>query len=221
MKSHSSSLEDDQAASAYEKIVGERKPKPAPVRPSGPGFVVREARARRAAAGARVRGAAAGPVAYYEEEPVAEANRRRGAPAPRRPLPPSLPSSTRRPSRSRPRPRPRPSRPRSPAPSRPSSPIRRRRQRPRRRRLRRAPWRRRPRRTAPPRPARVRPCPADAHPSPAYRPGPPRAPGAQPSAPMAAAHPGQPGKPPSDPARCARRRPRPSSSRVRSCRSAA
>ncbi|HSD22593.1 MAG TPA: translation initiation factor IF-2 [Anaeromyxobacter sp.] len=42
VKSHSSSLEDDQAASAYEKIVGERKPKPAPVRPTGPGFVVRK-----------------------------------------------------------------------------------------------------------------------------------------------------------------------------------
>src|SRR6266540_909516 len=42
VKSHSSSLEDDQAASAFEKIVGEKKPKPAPVRPSGPGFVVRK-----------------------------------------------------------------------------------------------------------------------------------------------------------------------------------
>src|SRR5512138_2226961 len=42
VKSHSSSLEDDQAQSAYERIVGERKPKPAPARPSGPGFVVRK-----------------------------------------------------------------------------------------------------------------------------------------------------------------------------------
>ena len=41
VKSHSSSLEDDQAASAYEKILGERKPKPAPARPAG------EARKRR------------------------------------------------------------------------------------------------------------------------------------------------------------------------------
>src|SRR5512138_3276272 len=41
VKSHSSSLEDDQAQSALDKILGERKPKPAPVRPSGPGFVVR------------------------------------------------------------------------------------------------------------------------------------------------------------------------------------
>ena len=42
VKSHSSSLEDDQAAAALEKIVGERKPKPAPVKPAGPGFVVRK-----------------------------------------------------------------------------------------------------------------------------------------------------------------------------------
>jgi len=42
VKSHSSSLEDDQATSALERILNERKPKPAPVRPSGPGFVVRK-----------------------------------------------------------------------------------------------------------------------------------------------------------------------------------
>ena len=42
VKSHSSSLEDDQAATAFEKIMGERKPKPVPVKPSGPGFVVRK-----------------------------------------------------------------------------------------------------------------------------------------------------------------------------------
>jgi translation initiation factor IF-2 len=42
VKSHSSSLEDDQAATALEKIVGERKPKPAPVKAAGPGFVVRK-----------------------------------------------------------------------------------------------------------------------------------------------------------------------------------
>jgi translation initiation factor IF-2 len=41
VKSHSSSLEDDQAQSALERIVAERKPKSAPVRSSGPGFVVR------------------------------------------------------------------------------------------------------------------------------------------------------------------------------------
>ncbi|BDG08319.1 translation initiation factor IF-2 [Anaeromyxobacter paludicola] len=42
VKSHSSSLEDDQASTAFERIVGERKPKPAPVRHAGPGFVVRK-----------------------------------------------------------------------------------------------------------------------------------------------------------------------------------
>src|SRR5574341_950640 len=42
VKSHSSSLDDDQAQSALEKIVGERKPKAAPVRSAGPGFVVRK-----------------------------------------------------------------------------------------------------------------------------------------------------------------------------------
>ena len=42
VKSHSSSLEDDQAATAFEKIVGEKKPKPPPAKPTGPGFVVRK-----------------------------------------------------------------------------------------------------------------------------------------------------------------------------------
>jgi len=42
VKSHSSSLEDDQAQAAFEKISGEKKPKPAPVRHAGPGFVVRK-----------------------------------------------------------------------------------------------------------------------------------------------------------------------------------
>src|SRR5512141_63987 len=42
VKSHSSSLEDDQATAAFEKIIGEKKPKPAPAKPSGPGFVVRK-----------------------------------------------------------------------------------------------------------------------------------------------------------------------------------
>ncbi len=41
VKSHSSSLEDDQAQTAYERILGERKPKPPPARSPGPGFVVR------------------------------------------------------------------------------------------------------------------------------------------------------------------------------------
>jgi translation initiation factor IF-2 len=42
VKSHSSSLEDDQAQAAFEKIVGERRPKPAAPKPAGPGFVVRK-----------------------------------------------------------------------------------------------------------------------------------------------------------------------------------
>jgi translation initiation factor IF-2 len=42
VKSHSSSLEDDQAQAALDKILGEKKPKPAPVRATGPGFVVRK-----------------------------------------------------------------------------------------------------------------------------------------------------------------------------------
>src|SRR3990172_7106746 len=42
VKSHSSSLEDDQAAAAFDRILGERKPKPPPARPTGPGFVVRK-----------------------------------------------------------------------------------------------------------------------------------------------------------------------------------
>jgi translation initiation factor IF-2 len=41
VKSHSSSLEDDQAQSALEKILAEKKPKAAPARATGPGFVVR------------------------------------------------------------------------------------------------------------------------------------------------------------------------------------
>jgi translation initiation factor IF-2 len=42
VKSHSSTLEDDQAQSAYERILAEKKPRPAPAKPSGPGFVVRK-----------------------------------------------------------------------------------------------------------------------------------------------------------------------------------
>ncbi|MEY2668255.1 MAG: hypothetical protein RJA59_893, partial [Pseudomonadota bacterium] len=42
VKSHSSSLEEDQSQSAYERIVAEKKPKAAAPRPSGPGFVVRK-----------------------------------------------------------------------------------------------------------------------------------------------------------------------------------
>src|SRR5512136_2505854 len=55
VKSHSSSLEEDQSQSAYERIVAEKKPKAAAPRPTGPGFVVRK-RAHVEPAPARVRG---------------------------------------------------------------------------------------------------------------------------------------------------------------------
>ena len=42
VKSHSSSLDDDQAQAAFEKIVGEKKPKAPAPRAAGPGFVVRK-----------------------------------------------------------------------------------------------------------------------------------------------------------------------------------
>src|SRR5512137_1888421 len=42
VKSHSSSLEEDQSQSAYERIVAAKKPKAPTVRPTGPGFVVRK-----------------------------------------------------------------------------------------------------------------------------------------------------------------------------------
>src|SRR6266568_7006038 len=64
VKSHSSSLEDDQAATAFEKIMGEKKPKPAPVRHTGPGFVVRKR--------AHVEPPVAAPPAYLEQAPEPE-----------------------------------------------------------------------------------------------------------------------------------------------------
>jgi translation initiation factor IF-2 len=42
VKSHSSSLEEDQSQSAYERILAEKKPKAPAPRPTGPGFVVRK-----------------------------------------------------------------------------------------------------------------------------------------------------------------------------------
>src|SRR5512135_3096117 len=66
VKSHSSSLEDDQAQSALERILAERKPKPAPARAVGPGFVVRK-RAHVEPAPAPVAPVAAPPE--LEEEP--------------------------------------------------------------------------------------------------------------------------------------------------------
>ncbi len=69
VKSHSSSLEDDQAQSAFERIIGEKKPKPAPVRPAGPGFVVR----KRAHTEPPPAAAAPAPSPAYAPEPESEA----------------------------------------------------------------------------------------------------------------------------------------------------
>jgi translation initiation factor IF-2 len=69
VKSHSSSLEDDQAHSAFERIMGEKKPKPAPVRPTGPGFVVR----KRAHTEPPTVIAPAPPLPAYAPEPEVEA----------------------------------------------------------------------------------------------------------------------------------------------------
>jgi translation initiation factor IF-2 len=75
VKSHSSSLEDDQAQAAFEKIVGERRPKPAAPKPTGPGFVVRK-RAHTEPAPAPVPAAAApepaAPVAAAPPPPAEE-----------------------------------------------------------------------------------------------------------------------------------------------------
>src|SRR5512137_828408 len=72
VKSHSSSLEDDQAQAAFEKISGEKKPKPAPVRHAGPGFVVRKRAHVEPAAPTPppVEHAAQEPAALEEEAPL-------------------------------------------------------------------------------------------------------------------------------------------------------
>src|SRR5512137_172551 len=66
VKSHSSSLEEDQCQSAYERIVAERKPKAPAPRPTGPGFVVRKR--------AHVEPAPAAPPPVEEEYASAEAD---------------------------------------------------------------------------------------------------------------------------------------------------
>jgi translation initiation factor IF-2 len=71
VKSHSSSLEDDQAHSAYEKIIAEKKPKPAPVRSTGPGFVVRK-KAHEVAPPPVAAAPEFEPEPVYEQEPVYE-----------------------------------------------------------------------------------------------------------------------------------------------------
>jgi translation initiation factor IF-2 len=72
VKSHSSSLDDDQAQSAFEKIVGERKPKPVPVRATGPGFVVRKKAHVEVAPEPVPAPVAVAAPPVHEEKPVAE-----------------------------------------------------------------------------------------------------------------------------------------------------
>ncbi len=84
VKSHSSSLEDDQAATALEKILGERKPKAAPVKASGPGFVVRK-RAHVEPPPAPIVVQAAPPAPAFEPAPEPEWTE---PPAPVEPQPP-------------------------------------------------------------------------------------------------------------------------------------
>ncbi|MBS2030253.1 MAG: translation initiation factor IF-2 [Deltaproteobacteria bacterium] len=76
VKSHSSSLEDDQALTAVEKIVAKRKPKAAPAPVKAAGFVVR----RRPADAAPVREAA--PAVEAHAEPVEERAEAQPEPAP-------------------------------------------------------------------------------------------------------------------------------------------
>jgi translation initiation factor IF-2 len=194
VKSHSSSLEDDQAASAYEKIVGERKPKPAPVRPTGPGFVVRKK--------AHVEPPPPPPPleeypleeAAAPEEPVAEApefdESVEQAPAVEGIADEAAPSEA-EPSEAAPSPsapvEPPPAAPVAPgaAPVAPAAPVA---------------------HPPPARPAAAAPAPGAAHrpAAPGMRPATPsapRAPGAHPPSMAAAPHgqPGQPAKPPVDP----------------------
>src|SRR5512137_1462890 len=72
VKSHSSSLEEDQSQSAYERIVAEKKPKAPAPRPTGPGFVVRK-RAHVEPAPAAPASAAPAPAAEPAHEPAEEA----------------------------------------------------------------------------------------------------------------------------------------------------
>jgi translation initiation factor IF-2 len=76
VKSHSSSLEEDQSQSAYERIVGEKKPKAAAPRPSGPGFVVRK---RAHVEPAPVVAAPPPPEPEYEDEEEYEPEQPAGA----------------------------------------------------------------------------------------------------------------------------------------------
>jgi translation initiation factor IF-2 len=73
VKSHSSSLEEDQSQAAYEKILAERRPKPAAARSTGPGFVVRKrAHVEPGPVAEPPRPAPLPPVAAAPPEPVSE-----------------------------------------------------------------------------------------------------------------------------------------------------
>src|SRR5688500_11510639 len=80
VKSHSSSLEDDQATAAVQKILDKRKPKQAAAPVTAKGFVVRR----------KAPSAPSSSDAGYEEAPAAEAPRAAEPPAeaPRAPEPP-------------------------------------------------------------------------------------------------------------------------------------
>src|SRR3954465_10581217 len=75
VKSHSSSLEDDQALAVTEKFKGERTPKAVPPKPSGSGVVLRRKRADTAAEAEHehVPEAQAAPPAPAAVEPPPEA----------------------------------------------------------------------------------------------------------------------------------------------------
>jgi translation initiation factor IF-2 len=73
VKSHSSSLEDDQATTALERILGERAPKAAPVKHAGPGFVVRKRAHVQPARGAPARPTTAPAPAPQPDEVAAPA----------------------------------------------------------------------------------------------------------------------------------------------------
>ena len=79
VKSHSSSLEDDQAQAVIEKVMGERAPKPVAVKPSSSGVVLRRKKADTLGPDGQPVGdhldgtAAAQPVVHVEKAPVAAA----------------------------------------------------------------------------------------------------------------------------------------------------
>jgi len=89
VKSHSSSLEDDQASAAFDRILAERKPKSAPARHAGPGFVVRRKVHHEEPAAVAEAPAEPAPAALPEPEPepVAEQPLQAAPPPPAEPAP--------------------------------------------------------------------------------------------------------------------------------------